>query len=86
MEERFSQVHDHIAALRAEADAARLVHAGPADAFERTGGHAGRSGGLGFRRRAGRALMALGAIVEGRAERTVRTHRTMSRTTDRAGC
>ena len=67
MDERIRQVHDHIATLRAEADAIRLVRAGGTLRRERSDRGAGPSKGFGFRRRAGRALMALGGLLEGPA-------------------
>ena len=57
MEERMHAVHDHIAALMAEADAERLVR--------RTRPRRSHGLTLGIRHRAGRALIALGALVEG---------------------
>ena len=57
MEERTHAVHDHIASLIAEADAERLAR--------RTRPSRSRRLTLGIRQRAGRALIALGALVEG---------------------
>jgi hypothetical protein len=62
MDERIAQVHDHIAALIDEARGERLAHGEPNASPPRS------SRGTGLRRRAGRALMALGELVEGRAE------------------
>lgn len=61
MDERMHAVHDHITALHAEAAAERAVRAGHAQGYAP---HAGP----GLRRRAGRALKALGEIVEGRRD------------------
>lgn len=68
MDERIRQVHDHMTTLRAEADAIRLAHPDRLARPEHIDGHGGPSRSLGLRRRAGRALMALGAFVEGHAE------------------
>jgi hypothetical protein len=63
MDERTAQVHDHIAALIEEARGERLTHvAQPVPSPTRTPFRR-----LGLRRRAGRALMALGELVEGPA-------------------
>jgi hypothetical protein len=62
VDERNAQIHDHIAALIDEARGERLAHAEPTSRPSRP------SRGAGLRRRAGRALMALGELVEGRAE------------------
>ena len=65
MEERIHRVQDHIPALRAEASPERLVRAGrlrsPHGRRRPTRAHL-------LRRRAGHALMALGALVEGRQD------------------
>jgi hypothetical protein len=57
MEERMHAVHDHIASLMAEADAERIARSARPGRRRRLG--------LGLRQRAGRALVALGALVEG---------------------
>ena len=61
MDERTAQVHDHIAALIDEARDERLTH----DAEPTSQPASPRR--VGLRRRAGRALMALGEFVEGPA-------------------
>ena len=61
MDERMQAIHDHITTLHAEAAAERVARAGRAREDAR---HAGP----GLRRRAGRALMALGEFVAGRRD------------------
>jgi hypothetical protein len=62
MDERMHAVHDHIEALHAEAEAARLARrAEPAEPADHQGGGSIRQG-------AGHALFALGTMLEGRAE------------------
>jgi hypothetical protein len=62
MDERTAQVHDHIAALIDEPQGERLAHG------EQRVAPPGSPRRLGLRRRAGRALMALGEFVAGPPE------------------
>ena len=62
MDERMQAVRDHIQALHAEAEAARVARPAPAtDPVD-------YRGGTSLRQRAGHALIALGTILEGRPE------------------
>jgi hypothetical protein len=64
MDERMHAVHDHITRLHHEAAAERAARAAVATSGASGGGE--RTGFVtALRRRAGRALVALGALVEG---------------------